>query len=296
MSDKNENSGNVELVPVSSLDLIIKAEVDMQISTAKAFPRSIKQFIDKAMSIATINESVAASCNFAMPRGGKIIEGPSVRLAEIVASTYGNLRVGARVIANDGKKITAQGICHDLESNVCVTAEIERRITDKSGKTFNEDMQIMTGNAACAIALRNAIFKGVPRALFDEVYEKTKQVAKGTAETLPVLRAKAIAYFTEQGIKEKQIVDVLGLKKIEDIDLDKLATLRSMVSAVRNGEATLEGLFDGGEITLEDLQLLFDQKKGFITDPVQLSNIQRVINTKEKQSYKKTWGILEALK
>lgn len=228
----------------AALSLITKAEIDMQISTAKAFPRSIKTFLQKAESIATVSEEVASSCAYALPRGGKTLDGPSVRLAEIVCSTYGNIRSGARVIANDGKTVTAQGICHDLETNNCVTVEVKRRITDKFGRTFNEDMQTVTGNAACAIAFRNAVFKVVPAALIQEVYDKAREVARGTAETLPIRRDKAVKYFRDLGVTEKQILDVLELKKIEDIDLDKLATLRGMVALIKNGESTIKDLFE----------------------------------------------------
>ncbi len=231
------------IIEHTALSLITRAEIDSQISTAKAFPRSLKIFIDKATSIATISESVAQSCGFALPRGGKMIEGPSIRLAEIVAASYGNIRSGSRVIDNDGKTITAQGICHDLETNNCITIEVKRKITDRNGKAFNEDMQVMAGNAACAIALRNAIFKVVPRALIEDVYEKTKQVAKGTAETLPARRKKAVDYFKGLGIKDVQICEVLEVKKIEDIDLDKLAVLNGMFQSLKNQEATLDQLF-----------------------------------------------------
>jgi hypothetical protein len=233
----------VEVVQ-SHIDLVTKAEIDVQISTAKAFPRSIKTFLERAESIATVNESVAQSCAYALPRGGKHIEGPTVRLAEIICSTYGNIRAGARVVANDGKTITAQGVCHDLETNNSVTVEVKRRITDKFGKTYNEDMQTLAGNAACAIAYRNAVFKVVPFALVNDIYDKAKQVARGTAETLPARRDKAIAYLKGMGVTEKQILNVLELKKIEDIDLDKLSVLRGMVSAITNGESTIKDLFD----------------------------------------------------
>lgn len=283
----------LEIVSISALELITKAEIDVQISTAKAFPRSIKQFVDKAMSIATVNENVAASCAYALPRGGKSLEGPSIRLAEIVASSYGNIRTGARVISNDGKVITAQGICHDLETNSSVTVEIQKRITGKDGKTFNEDMQVVTGNAACAIAFRNAVFKAIPFALVTDIYDATKAVAKGTAATLPARREKAVGYFKELGVKDKQICEVLGVKKIEDIDLDKLSILSGMRTAYKNNESTLEELFNpNGDINLEDLQLMYENKKPLLT-PEDCTNIERILKTKETQSYKKVLAILE---
>lgn len=236
-----------------SLSLITKAEIDIQISTAKAFPRSTKTFLDKAMSIATLSENVAESCSYALSRGGKTIAGPSVRLAEIVASAYGNIRYGARIIANDGKKITAQGVCHDLESNTSTTIEVSRSILQHEWKdnkktgnmiTMNEDMQIITGNAACAIAIRNAIFKVIPSALVDDIYQKTKQLVAGTEQTLPAKREKAIQHLKGMGVKESQICEALDIKRVEDIDLEKLSILRGMVSAINNGESTVKEMFD----------------------------------------------------
>lgn len=260
---ESENVNQVNSVEVlkdeAALSLVLKAEIDTQIATAKAFPRSIKQFIDKTMSIATINEDIAQSCAYALPRGDKVLEGPSVRLAEIVVGAYGNIRAGMRVVHNDGKTITAQGICHDLESNSCVTLEVKRSILqnvwepdpNKPGKrrktgrleTMTEDMQVVTGNAACAIAFRNAVYKVVPSALIQDIYEKVKEVAKGTAETLPARRKKALDYLHTIGVKDDQICRALDLKAVEDIDLEKLAVLRGMCTLIKNQEGTVSELF-----------------------------------------------------
>jgi hypothetical protein len=263
LMEQSENVQTIEAVEVlkneASLSLLTKAEIDTQIATAKAFPRSIKQFMNKTLSIATINEDVADSCAYALPRADKTLEGPSVRLAEIVAGCYGNLRAGMRVVANDGKTITAQGICHDLETNTCVTLEVKRSILQnvweddptrpgkrrKSGRmeTMTEDMQVVTGNAACAIAFRNVVFKVVPAALIQDIYEKVKEVARGSAETMPVRRKKALDYLHSLGVKDDQIASVLQLKSVDDIDLDKLAILRGMVSSLKNQESTVADLF-----------------------------------------------------
>lgn len=228
----------------TALYLLTKAEIDIAISTAKAFPRSVKQSIDRATSMATLTEDIAASCSYSVPRAGKNIEGPSVRLAEIVCTSFGNINSGARVIDNDGKTITAQGICHDLETNNRVTVEVKRKITDRNGKTFSEDMQVVAGNAACAIAFRNAVYKVVPAALIQPIYEEAKRVAKGTSATLVTRRNNAVEYFKGLGITEQQICDKLEVKKIEDIDLDKLTMLRGMKTAIETGEVFAKDLFE----------------------------------------------------
>jgi hypothetical protein len=252
MENKIESVEVVQTPAQTALFLITKAEIDTQIATAKAFPRSIRDFMLKAESLATVNEDVAASCNYAVPRGGKNIEGPSVRFAEIVVSAYGNIRAGARVIDNDGKWITAQGICHDLEANNSVTVEVKRKITGKDGRTFNEDMQTLTGNAACAIAYRNAIYKVIPAALVEGIYEKTKEVARGKAETMVARRDKALAYSKTLGITHEEICSVLGIKNVDDIDLDKLATFRGYLQAIKNAESTIDEIFRKQEMEPTD--------------------------------------------
>ena len=292
----------------SALSLITKAEIDIQISTAKAFPRSLKMFIDKAMSMATVSENVAESCSYALPRGGKSLEGPTVRLAEIVCSSYGNIRAGARVISNDGKTVTAQGICHDLETNYCVTVEVKRSILqneykkDGNGKSIrtgkmipmNEDMQVVTGNAACAIAYRNAVFKVIPSALVSEVYDQTKKVARGTVETLPAKRKKALDYLHSIKVTDKQICEVLEIKRVEDIDLDKLDTLRGMVTLIKNGESTVRDLFEvSTSISLEDIEMLFEMKKELLSEE-EIASAKRILDNKEEKSYSKLLKTLQS--
>lgn len=249
---KQPEAVNAEVIVDAAISLITKAEIDMQIATAHAFPRSHSKFLRDVMSLATLTPEIAESCIYALPRGGKTLEGPSIRLAEMVASCYKNLRTGARVIYNDGKHVTAQGIVHDLEGNIMHTEEVRRSILQhewkngaKTGRMvpMNEDMQTVTGRAACAIAYRNAIFKVVPAALIEDVIEKVKGIIRGTAESLEPRRKKALQYFVDLGIKPEAIFEALGVKGEEDIDLDKFTLLRGMASAHRNGEAQLESLF-----------------------------------------------------
>lgn len=234
----------VQVISESSLSLITKAEIDTQIATAKAFPRDVKQCINNALALATMTQEIAESCLYALPRGNKTLEGPSVRLAEIVTSTFGNIRAGARIIANDGKTITAQGICHDLETNNSVTVEVQRRITDRNGNTFNEDMQVVTGNAACAIAYRNAVFKVIPAALTQGIYDQVKTKAKGTQADLSIRVTAALTWFRKKGVKDVQIFTLLDVKNAKEIDLDMLQTLTGYKQAITQDGASIDDIFN----------------------------------------------------
>lgn len=237
----------VEVMQVNNAETLMaltKGEIDAQIATAKQYPRNLSRVLNNIETLATMDEDVAGSCFYTLRRQGKVIEGASVRMAEIVASSWGNLRSQARIIANDGKTITAQGVCHDLETNTAISVEVKRRITDKNGKTYNDDMQIMTGNAACAIALRNAVFKVVPAALIKKAIDKAKKVSLGESMTLEQSRAKMLAYFKTIGVEDKQIFDYLSVEKIEEIDIDMVVELRGLATAIKEGTTTVKEAFE----------------------------------------------------
>lgn len=232
------------LVPEASMAaLLSKSELDQQIITARAHPRSIKRFFNEAMELATLNERVAEQCIYSVPRDGKVITGPSSRLAEIVANAWGNNRTGARVVDEGAEFITAQGVFHDLEKNAAITFEVRRRITGKNGRRFSPDMIAVTGAAACSIAHRNAVFKAIPKALWSEIEEAARQVAIGDVKTLANRRAAAMGAFQHYGVKPEQIFAVLEVGGLPDITLDHLGVLRGMLTALKDGELTPEEMF-----------------------------------------------------
>lgn len=233
----------LEIVAASALESLERASVDIQISTAHKYPRSLTVVKRRMMDLATLDEETAESCFYKLNRQGKSIEGPSIRLAEIAASSFGNLRYGARVIANDGKQITAQGFCHDLESNVMSTIEVKRRITDRNGRTYSDDMQVVTGNAACAIAARNSIFKVVPFAFVKPIFLAAKKTAVGDITTLAERRTKMLQKFAALGVNEKRVSQSVGKAGVEEIGLNELETLIGVYSAVRDGEQTVDEAF-----------------------------------------------------
>jgi hypothetical protein len=232
-----------EIVGPSASGILMRAELDQAVSTAKAYPRSIAKFKAEALSMACLDIETAASCFYSLPRGGKAIEGPSIRLAEIIGSAWGNLNYGARIVNIDDKFVTAQGVCRDLERNVTMTAEITRRITDKNGNRFKDDMIGVTCNAACSIALRNAIFKVVPMAYAKDILAQARKVAIGDAKTLGSRRAGMIEYFGKMGVEPKRILWLLDKPSIEDIGLDEMQVLVGLATALKDGDTTVEEAF-----------------------------------------------------
>jgi hypothetical protein len=212
------------------------AEVDQQITTAHAYPRSIERAMKNILSLATLDEESAKECIYALPRDGKAIKGPSIRLAEIIQGQWGNNRCGARVTHVDRieKYVEAEG---------ATTARVRRRLSDREGRLFNDDMIIVTGNAAAAIAKRNAILGGVPKAIWRRAYQEVERVLIGDVRTLKSRRDDAIKAFAGLGIKPDQLFGKLEIEGLDDIGPDQYTTLVGMFQSIKNNETTVEEMF-----------------------------------------------------
>lgn len=220
-----------------------RGEVDIQIATAKRYPRSIRMFVEQALEMATLDEETAAACFYALPRDGKTVEGPSARLAEICASAWGHMRIQARTLDENDRFVTARGEAWDLQTNVAIGYEVKRRITDKKQRKYSDDMVVVTSNAAASIALRNAVFKIIPSAFWRPIYLKCRQVAIGKAETLANRRAKMLEYFQRMGAENARVFAVLGVRGVEDVTLDHMATLHGLATAIKDGDTSVDEAF-----------------------------------------------------
>jgi hypothetical protein len=248
MSAAEETVREMTTAESGMVAVLHSSEIDRQIATARAYPRSIKKARDEIMELATLTEDVARECVYALPRkqDGKrvIIEGPSARFAEILAHSWGNARAGSRVIDDAGDFVTAQGVFHDLEKNVAITYEVKRRITDRNGNRYSADMIGTTANAACSIALRNAVLKGVPKALWEDAYQAARKVIMGDAKTLNTRRATALGVAVKFGLAAEEVCTVLGVAGLDDIGLEELAILHGICGALRDGDTTVERLLE----------------------------------------------------
>lgn len=237
----------LETSGAAALQLVGDSEVDLQVSTARRYPRSITTFMRRAKEMATLTPEIAASCIYALPRKEngrqKNIEGPSARLAEICASAWGNLRAEGKVLGHDDEFVTARGTAWDVESNVAIAYEVRRRITNSSGGRYSADMIGVTGNAAASIALRNAIFKAVPTPFWKPIYLECRKVVAGDARTFSVRRDNMLHEFAIMGVTEERLCAAIEVKGKADITLEHMATLAGFYTALKDGETSIEDAF-----------------------------------------------------
>ena len=252
----SKTEDQAQAMPVKIVDpqmgsMVSNAEIDRQIATAKEYPRSIQQCLHNLKTLTCMNERTALACHYVspdgkigVPRGGKVVDGPSIRFAEILASCWQNGRVGSRIVAEGDEFVTAEGIYMDLENNVAVRTEVQRRITHKDGKRYNVDGIGNAANAAASIARRNAILAGIPRPLWWGTWEETWAVAKGDEKSFDAKRTAAIEYAkTKYGVSPDRLFRRLDVKGEADITMETLTILRVLLESLNNGEATADAVF-----------------------------------------------------
>ena len=110
----------VEVIQGANLDIISQAEIDMQIKTAKAYPRNLPQVRSDIISLACSSKEVAEACFYELPgpSGGDKITGPSARLAEIITFSWQNSMSGSRITEVAQRYVKAQGFFFDLEKSL----------------------------------------------------------------------------------------------------------------------------------------------------------------------------------
>lgn len=228
-----------------------KAHIDMQIATAKTYPRNIRRSLENAIAIVSMDLETAKTCTYAVPRGNKTISGPSVHLAKILAQVWGNMRIEAKVINIDGTHVTSQAIAFDLENNLAIKVEVKRSIMGRQGR-YNDDMITVTGNAGNSIALRNAVLSVIPRAIVDKVYNSAKNTMTGDISDknkFLVKRKQVLDSLKDlYAVTEKEVLNVIGRSAVDYITADDLVVIIGIGQAIKDGDTTADEAFRSDKI------------------------------------------------
>lgn len=248
IDEQNDSTTGEILAPIpAGMSPAIAAEINQQVATANQYPRRRdKDISNEIMGRATLNEEIASECMFILPRGNKKIPGPSIRFAEIVRASFGNIRVAARFVRIDTddplrSAVIVEAVAMDLQTNAAESTQVRRSIMT-SGKNnarpqiYSADMISQTAQAAMSIARRNAILAVVPKAVWIEGYQRVVKVLKGDGATLAKRRGDIIAAFGRVGITPDRVFKVLGVTDENDITVEHMPELAGLMTAISEGE------------------------------------------------------------
>lgn len=251
-----------DLEVLSPLVQITKQEMETAIDIANRYPRNIAKVKEAVGILACIDQETAKACFYSKPLGKnkdtqkeEFATGPSIRLAEIVATQYKNIRFGSRIVETGEKWVTVQGITFDLENNISYTADVQRSIwsAKSGGYRYSQSMIETTTKAAGAIAVRDSIFKVIPLGLFAAELKKIKATATGANSGVPIAErlTKAFTQFKVYKVTPEQIMEQLGIKDVKEATEEHLETLIGLYNAIKDNEITPEDAFTPNKVTKE---------------------------------------------
>ncbi len=193
------------------------AEVRTRVQVAKMFPRNEFEAETRIMK-ACERRSLAEQSQYIFPRGGQDVTGPSIRLAETIASNWGNLDYGTRVLEQNEKETVMEAYAWDLETNTrrTMTFTVPHERSTKRGMqklTDPRDIYEIGANngsrrvRACILAL-------IPGEIIEMAVEKCNETLKsGDKVPLDQRIKNMLAKFEEEWkVKQDWIEKMIGKK------------------------------------------------------------------------------------
>ena len=222
------------------------AEAQGRLVLAKRFPR------DKAKAWALIMEEckrpgLAEEALYSFPRGKEITEGPSIRLAEVLARCWGNVDFGLRELSRRGTESEMEAYAWDLETNTRSVQQFTvRHIRDtKQGpKALTDERDIYEiGANMGARRMRARILAIIPGDVVDDAIAQCRKTMEGGNGQTLADRVKAmLTAFDDMGISPARIAARLG-HPLDAITAAEVVDLKGIYRAIRDNMAKAEDCF-----------------------------------------------------
>lgn len=237
----------VEPLVMGQTDALMAMECDLQVATAHRYPRSIASCQEGVLALAGKDQKTAEPMTYCIKRGGKLITGPSIHFAKVLASEWANIRVSGGLIRVEEKVVVCRGLCWDLERNVAWSTEVTKGIMystkgDRAGQRFTDDMIVVTTLAAISTAQRNAVFKTIPEPYWGDIYKQVVLIGKGTTQGLDERRTAMIGWFKKKGVTLDTLLKLTGVGSVEELGVDEVDQIRGMAQAIKDGDTSVKEL------------------------------------------------------
>jgi hypothetical protein len=186
---------------------------------------------------------------YAYPRGGTLVTGPSIRLAEVLAQSWGNLDCGVREISQSNGVSIAEAYAIDLQTNTRVTkvfyVKHERHKKKEITKlTDPRDIYELVANQG-ARRLRACILGILPGDVVEAAVEQCKKTLQSSDVPIAEQIRKMVMAFDELGVKVEHLEKRLG-HKLEATIGQEIVTLKGIYKSLKDGMANREDFFDIG--------------------------------------------------
>lgn len=227
------------------------AEVQAAMMIARLNPRDQIAAMDRILNACT-RPTLANAAVYSYSRGGSDISGPSIRLAEAMAQSWGNVQFGIRELEQRNGESTVQAFAWDVETNVRreMTFQVPHiRHTRQGSKRLEDprDIYEMVANQG-ARRLRACILGIIPGDVTEAAVAQCETTMHTTADTSAEAMGKMVAAFAGFGVSKEQIEKRIQ-RRIDAIQPAQVVALKKVYASLRDGMSSAADWFEpiGGE-------------------------------------------------
>lgn len=222
------------------------AEIQAAMTIAKRFPRDPIAAMDRIINACT-RPSLAEGALYSYQRGGQEVTGPSIRLAEALAQSWGNIQFGIRELEQNDKESTVEAFAFDLETNTrqVKVFQVPHMRHSKRGVTKltdPRDIYEIVANQG-ARRMRACILGVIPGDVTEAAKNQCEVTLHAHSEATPETIKKMVEAFGKFGVTQDQIQKKLG-KRVDAINSANIVQLKKIYQSLKDGMSKPEDQFD----------------------------------------------------
>ena len=213
-------------------------EVQAAVLMAKKFPRDQTAAYNRIMT-ACERQGLCESAMFAFPRGGTMVSGASIRLAEVIAQNWGNMDFGIRELSQENGYSEVEAFAWDIETNTKQTKSfkvphVRQTKYGKKNLTDPRDIYEMIANQG-ARRLRACILGIIPADITESAIGKCEETLKkgGGAPLVDRIRSM-VQKFSKIGVSQEMIEERLQHKTTAIVE-NQLIELGKIYNSIKTG-------------------------------------------------------------
>ncbi|OMF50835.1 hypothetical protein [Paenibacillus peoriae] len=227
-------------------------EVKAAIFMAKQFPRDQQASFNRIM-LSCQRKKLAEEAEYEYPKGGSKVSGPSIRLAEVLAQSWGNIDYGLIELEQRNGESKAMAYAWDIETNtrrqIVFTVKHERKAGSATKQlTEARDVYEVVANMGSR-RMRACILGVIPGDIVDAALaECRKTLVNSYTEPLADRVRKAFQQFQEKyGVNKEMIEKCIGCAQDAFTENDYLR-IGNIWKSLRDGMGKREDYFDFGTV------------------------------------------------
>lgn len=225
------------------------AEVQAAMMIAKMNPRNPIAAMDRILN-ACARPTLADTAVYTYAKGGSSVSGPSIRLAETMAQSWGNMQFGIRELDQRNGESTVQAFAWDVETNTRreVTFQVPHlRYTKKGSYKLEDprDIYEMVANQG-ARRLRACILAVIPGDVTEAAVSQCEVTMKTKADVSPEAMQKMVLAFEAFDVSKDQIEKRIQ-RHLDAIQPAQVVGLKKIYASLRDGMSVPSDWFSDAE-------------------------------------------------